>query len=108
MLAASDTSSRDIIKKLPKRRGFGKNRGRTVNARNVDVIAIPVNLLNGFSVEVNRKSLVERGVVNTRGGKIPSIKIVGGGALVKAIKVSGVPVSAGARSSIEKAGGTIT
>lgn len=36
---------RDIIKKLPKRRGYGKNRGRTV-VPHLEPIAVPVGRLN--------------------------------------------------------------
>ena len=36
---------RDIIKKLPKRRGYAKNRGRTVDGTLPDAIAISLELL---------------------------------------------------------------
>ncbi|MDO8561916.1 MAG: 50S ribosomal protein L15 [bacterium] len=101
---------RDIIKKLPKRRGFGKNRGRTVNPSRKD--AIPVSLTRLSEVfetgaEITPKALKEKGVIRERGPLFPPIKIMGGAALDKKFSFKGCTVSASARASIEKAGGTI-
>lgn len=101
---------RDIIKKLPKRRGFGKNRGRTFNPSKKRGFAIPVSTLarafeNGG--EVTPKALSEKGILNARGQILSTIKIVGGGTLDKKLTVKGCAVSASAREAIEKAGGTL-
>lgn len=101
---------RDIIKKLPKRRGFGKNRGRTVNPRRAR--AVPVSLLALISnfdsgSEITPKILNERGVIRERGPLFPPIKIVGSGQIDRVFTIKGCHASASARSAVEKAGGTI-
>lgn len=97
---------RDIIKKLPKRRGFGKNRGRTV-VTSPDAHVLSLESLDKIfesGAVVSRRTLSERGVLSR---KARPIKIVGGSKLTKKLSIEGVPVSSGARAAIEKAGGTI-
>jgi large subunit ribosomal protein L15 len=99
---------RDIIKKLPKRRGYGKNRGRTVDGTIPDSIALSVERLSNMfenGAEVSMKALVEKGITHTR--KMTPVKIVGGGEVSKKLSINGVAVSASARAAIEKAGGTV-
>ena len=99
---------RDIIKKIPKRRGYGKNRGRTVDGTKLDALAIPLERLGQLfesGEEVSMRSLIEKGA--TRQRKLIPVKIVGGGELSKKLSLKGVPVSASARAAIEKAGGSI-
>lgn len=101
---------RDIIKRLPKLRGHGKNRALTVNAERV--LAVPVNL-TALEVafpkggDVSPKTLVAAGVVRARRGKAPTVKILGTGEVSQKLSVTGCTVSASARTKIEKAGGTI-
>ncbi len=101
---------REIIKKLPKLRGHGINRARTVNSERV--LAFPVNVAaleasfeNG--AEVNPKTLVAAGVVATRRKRAPVVKILGNGELTKKLTVSGCAISASAKEKIEKAGGSV-
>ncbi len=99
---------RDIIKKLPKRRGFGKNRGRTVDSTRPSPFALSLSRLDTLfesGAVVSRQALAERGVI-PRSSAV--VKIVGGGDLVKKLSVEGIPVSSSARSAIEKAGGSIS
>jgi len=99
---------RDIIKKLPKRRGYGKNRGRTVDGTRPDAVAVSLERLAiAFEdgSEVNMRSLSERGVTHPR--RMTPVKIVGRGDFSKRISVTGIAVSLGARAAIEKAGGTV-
>lgn len=98
---------RDIIKKLPKRRGFGKNRGRTVVTR-PDSLALSLGHLDKLFEQgamVSVETLTERGVLG-RGPR--KVKIVGGGEFGKKLSVQGIAVSASARTAIEKAGGSIS
>ena len=98
---------RDIIKKIPKRRGFGKNRGRTVVTR-PDTIVISLAQLEMYFAagsEVTRRALIEKGLVGPR--TTASVKLVGGGVLTKKLSIKGCAASASARAAIEKAGGTI-
>ncbi|HEX8591280.1 MAG TPA: uL15m family ribosomal protein [Candidatus Paceibacterota bacterium] len=101
---------RDLIKKLPKRRGFGKNRSRTVRPQ---VIYCPVNLsaLEGaFAAgeRVTPATLNKKGLVKSRGGFIRPVKILGTGSLTKKLVVIDCFASASAVSAIEAAGGTIS
>jgi large subunit ribosomal protein L15 len=101
---------RDIIKKLPKLRGHGKNRAQTVNAERVRPAVVNIAALeNGFKAgdDITPKSLVASGVVATRRRRIPSVKILGQGELSKKLTVSGCEVSASAKEKIEKAGGSV-
>jgi large subunit ribosomal protein L15 len=93
---------RDIIKKLPKRRGHGKNRSRTVRPR---VAYAPLNLAVleaafGAGDTVNPVTLAKKGIKGR-------VKILGTGEITKALSVSNVTVSASAKAAIEKAGGTV-
>lgn len=97
---------RDIIKKLPKRRGFGKNRARTVDASRPDAIAISLTRLDTLfpaGTEITPKFLHEKGLI---GRKLPPVKIVAG-ETSKKFTVQNCEVSAPARAAIEKAGGTV-
>lgn len=99
---------RDIIKKLPKRRGFGKNRGRTVVGTRPDALALSVGRLDKLfesGATISSDTLLERGILRR---KVRPVKIVSGGELAKKLTIQGIAVSASAKAAIEKAGGTIT
>ena len=99
---------RDIIKKLPKRRGYGKNRGRSVDGSTLDAVVISLDRLEKLfenGAEVTSKVLAEKGAISKR--TMPPVKVVGTGTLSKKLSFKGVAVSASARLAIEKAGGTI-
>lgn len=100
---------RDLVKKLPKLRGHGKNRARTVRRNRVTYT--PVNLatldvLFAPGDTVTPALLVKKGAVSTRNGRVPSVKILGTGEITKNLSVSGCAYSASAKSAIEKAGGS--
>lgn len=98
---------RDIIKRLPKRRGYGKNRGRTVLPRR-ETIVIPLTRLEAMfesGAEITMRSLKERGIIHAR--KRTPIKVVGG-ELTKKLLLKGIAVSKTARALIEKNGGLIS
>lgn len=99
---------RDIIKKLPKRRGYGKNRGRSVDGTRLDAFVISLEKLEKLfegGAEVTPKALTEKGAVPSR--TMSAIKIVGTGTLGKKLSLKDITVSKSARLAIEKAGGTI-
>ena len=101
---------RDLIKKLPKRRGHGKNRARTVRTNR-----IPVSAVNLDALELNYKAgekvtpatLLAKGIVRRAKGRAPMVKILGTGELTKALVVEGCALSASAKAAVETAGGTI-
>lgn len=95
---------RDLIKKLPKRRGYREAR--------IYLSRSPVNLgilEKNFEAgdAVTPSILVEKGIVRRREGKVPEIKILGTGELTKKLVLSGMDVSASAREKILKVGGEI-
>lgn len=104
---------RDMIKKLPKRRGYGIGRAQAVNnsipdARIISIAALEKHFANGDTV--TRASIAEKKIVPKKLGKFVPMKILGGSAkdvLTKKLTIDGVPVSAGAKALIEKAGGTV-
>ncbi|NBV77440.1 50S ribosomal protein L15 [bacterium] len=101
---------RDIIKKIPKRRGFGMNRADGVVGSRPDAIPIKIERLHVLfesGAEIDLKKLAEKGVISDKHRKLPAAKIVGGGELSKKLTIRGIPVSASAKAAIEKAGGKV-
>lgn len=94
---------RDIIKKLPKRRGYGKNRGRTVVPR-VPARVISLTRLDKLfgGGDITRQMLLEKGLVSTK----EQVTIVAGETSKKFI-LKGIKATASARAAIEKAGGSV-
>lgn len=100
---------RDIIKKLPKLRGHGKNRAQSVFYRGPEAV-VNVGALNIFEsgATVNPTALVARGLIGEAFGKNPRVKILGNGDLTVKVSIERCDVSTTAKEKIEKAGGTIT
>ncbi len=97
---------RDIIKKLPKLRGRGKNVNK---AFAIKPATVTLKALSVFSAKdtVTRTSLFEKGVIKKVKGRIPYVKILGTGDISIALTVSGCLVSKTAKEAIEKAGGSV-
>jgi len=98
---------RDIIKKIPKRRGYGKNRARTVvPGRDRSVVNLSA-LEKAFNAgeTVTPKVLIGLKLIRRVGGKAPKTKILGQGTLTKKLILSGLEVSESARTAIQNAGG---
>jgi large subunit ribosomal protein L15 len=101
---------RDFIKKLPKLRGHGVNRARTVNAEKVRPIVVNVSALEtafAAGATVTPKTLVAAGVINTAAKRAPEVKILGTGELKKKLVVEDCQVSQSAKAKIEAAGGSV-
>ena len=101
---------REHIKKIPKLRGHGVNRARTVNAERVLPVVVNVAALEaGFEAGaiVNRKTMVAAGILETVRRKAPAVKILGNGELTKKLVIEDCQVSASAKAKIEAAGGTV-
>lgn len=101
---------RDIIKKLPKLRGHGKNRARTVNAEKVRPVVVNVAALETAfeaGATVSPKTLVAASVVATVARRAPAVKILGNGELKKKLVVEDCQVSQSAKEKIEAAGGSV-
>ena len=101
---------REQIKKLPKLRGHGINRAKTVNAERVRPVAVNVAALQtAFAAggDVNPKTIVAAGITRNVRGKAPQIKILAQGDLSAKLAVTNCQVSATAKEKIESAGGSV-
>ena len=91
---------REVLKKLPKRRGYSfksiQDKPAVINLSALERLFAPGDT-------VNPKTLAERGL-KTQGR---TIKVLGDGELAKKLTVSGLKVSGTARTKIEKAGGSV-
>lgn len=96
---------RDIIKKIPKMRGYRFNTIKQYDVWPVNLGVIEKIFSDG--AEVNPSSLVKMEVIELCKGKNPKVKILGTGEVTKSFNVSGCAVSGEAKVKIEKAGGTV-
>ena len=93
-----------LIKRLPFRRGKGKN--KVFKKKPVIINVKALNALKIGSV-VDLDSLIKNHIVNKSDAMTYGVKILGDGVLEIPLKV-GLPLSKGARAKIEKAGGTVS
>jgi large subunit ribosomal protein L15 len=98
---------RDIIKKMPKLRGRGKNINTTRNEKPRVINIGDLELLFATGDTVSPATLVEKGAVEMDAGSNPRIKILSMGDLTKKLMIENCLVSAEAKAKIEKAGGSI-
>jgi large subunit ribosomal protein L15 len=101
---------RDTIKRLPKLRGFGKNRAKGVNNERLLPTIINLAALEAmFEVgdTVSPQTLLGKSMISTKKGKMPQVKILGTGILTKKVTLSGCVYSATVKEKIEKVGGTV-
>jgi len=87
-----------IVQRLPKRGFYSRNR-KTYQVVNLMSLAA-----FGDGATVDRDALVTKGLVNAKGA---AVKILGDGDSPKNLTVKVEKISAGARSKIEAAGGTV-
>jgi large subunit ribosomal protein L15 len=100
---------RDIIKKIPLKRGYGKNRAKSFFDR-PDAFPVNVNVLERAfetGATVSPVSLLEKGVLKSTRLPKGGIKILGTGELTKKLHISKCAVSESAKAKIEAAGGSV-
>nr|MBP9856272.1 uL15 family ribosomal protein [Candidatus Paceibacterota bacterium] len=95
---------RDLIKKLPKQRGRGKNSNKSIVADKKPISLVALERAFNTGETVNLKTLADKGVI-TRRDRL--VKIVGSEGLTKALTVKNLPLSAPAKLALEKAGGKL-
>ena len=98
---------RDIIKKIPKLRGRGKNSFLSIQEKPVVVNLEAIETVVSAGDVVTPEYLVEKGVISMRKGLVPKVKILGTGTLSKKISVSNIKISDSAKAQVEKAGGKV-
>lgn len=98
---------RDIIKKFPKKRGRGKNVNKAfaVPATPINLRDLESHFLAGDTVSV--ETLLAKKLLSRKGRAISPVKILGTGTLTKKLTVVGIPLSASAKTAVEKAGGKV-
>ncbi|HEY4479615.1 MAG TPA: uL15 family ribosomal protein [Candidatus Paceibacterota bacterium] len=98
---------RDMIKRLPKLRGRGKNifKSFAIPAKVIGLDLIEKNFSNGDTISPT--SLREKNLVSGLNGRSLRIKILGAENFSKKVTVVDCTVSANARLMVEKAGGKI-
>ncbi len=100
---------RDLIKKIPKRRGYGRNRSRTVRPPAalavVNFAAISKSYKDGDLV--TPRTLISKSLVRRVSGRAPKVKVLGTGELDKKLIFQGLLLSDSAKKTIEAKGGTI-
>ena len=101
---------RDVIKRIPKKRGHGIGRSQAVVSEKTRPQEVGLGQLNDVfenGDQVTPNSLIQKGLVDKKSGKTPTVKILGNGELNKKLEVTNCFVSASAKESIEKVGGEI-
>ncbi len=96
---------RDLIKKLPKKRGY-KFKSFQKNSAIVNLDALNKNFSD--KSEITPTILAEKGLIKKLGGKVQSVKILGKGEVDKKFTISGCSFSKAVKEKIEKAGGVIS
>lgn len=96
---------RDIIKKIPKKRGYRFNSFRP------DFYVVNVSTLSEVFNDgdtVTPKILITKKVMRIKKGTRPRVKILGNGEITKKLIIQKCVLSGSAQEKIKKAGGTIT
>lgn len=93
---------RDIIKRLPKLRGRGKNflKSRFAKKVVVNLDVLEKNFMAGD--EVSPVTLEKKGIIKRESGRLPKIKILGRGKLSKKLSFKDVAVSESASKPVGK------
>jgi len=95
---------RDIIKKLPKKRGY---RFKSIQTKPYAVNLGALEVAFGAGDDVSPKTLAEKKLIRNKKGKHIPVKILASGTITKKLSITGCRVSDKARKDIEKVGGTI-
>lgn len=98
---------RDFIKRIPKLRGHGVNQNKSPNEKPIIVNLIDIEAVFASGNVVTPKTLIEKMIIDTIDGRIPRVKILGGGDITKKITIESCLVSKQAQEKVEKAGGSV-
>jgi ribosomal protein L15 len=93
---------------MPKLRGRGKNSNKTIQSKPITIPLTVIELSFENGEKVTPKTLIQKGVITIMKGRTPNVKILGVAPITKKVNVTGCEVSATAKASIEKVGGTVT
>lgn len=94
---------RDIIKKLPKNRGYNAPSSRYFPTT-ISLSSLQGKFKSGDLI--SPKVLLEKKIISTKKGRVPDVKLLGGEISFSA-EFSSILVSKSAKEAIEKAGGKV-
>jgi len=94
---------REILKKYPKLRGYRFKAKKEYEIINLDKIEKYFK----EGEKVTPETLVKKGLIRKRGGKIPEVKILGRGEITKRLTFENCKLSKSAKEKIEKAKGYV-
>ena len=100
---------RDIIKKIPKKRGHGKNRAKS-NYLKPEAFVVNLSVLESVfdsGATVSPVTLLEKGILKSTRLPKAGVKILGTGTLTKKLSISACDISASAKAKVEAAGGSV-
>lgn len=98
---------RDMIKRIPKLRGRGKNIFQSFQQKYLPINLDLIEKHFGAGDQVTPQILSEKGLVGGNKGSELLVKVLATGEITKKLTFSGCIFSASAKAKIEKAGGTI-
>ncbi len=99
---------RDMIKKLPKMRGRGKNINTSIQTKPKAINLSDIENLFSSGETVSVETLIAKGVLSIKGGTKQKVKILSQGDISKKLSFVSCLVSEQARKKIESAGGKIS
>lgn len=97
-------AERDLIKKLPKLRGY-RFKSISKEIAVINVVDLDKKFISGDVI--TPQSLWEKGMLSKKGNHFPKVKLLGKGDLKNKFIVKECLVSVSARTKIEKAGGMV-
>jgi len=95
---------RDIIKKLPKKRGYRFKSFQTKPVV-INLELLEKHFSNGD--KINPTVLLEKVLIEKKSGKVPKVKVLSGGEITKKVIISNCLFSNRTKEKVEKAGGEI-
>ncbi len=98
---------RDMIKRIPKLRGRGKQSFKSFQEKPTPVSLEMIEKMYATGSTVSPDTLLTAGIISLKSGKVPLVKILGKGTVSKKLNVSGCAISVSAKAAIEKAGGSV-
>lgn len=98
---------RDIIKKLPKLRGRGKNSFLSIQTKPQTINLADIEKNFSAGEKVSPATLATKGIVTHYKGRKVEVKILSNGELTKSVSIVGCLTSEKAKEAIEKAGGSV-
>lgn len=96
---------RDALKSIPKKRGY------KFKSQKISPVVLNLSILSRVFKDgeiVSAKSLEQKGLITKKSGRLPEIKILGGGQLSKKLSFKGLNLSSSAKESVAKIKGTIS